>query len=251
MRTVLLALLLALALPAHAAGKVLVFAAASTTDALQELGKAFTKEQGHTVEFAFGASSDLARQAVAGAPADVFLSADLAKMEQVEKAGLIQAGSRVELLSNRMVVVVPVDSKLKVASAAELRGVKRLALADPAAVPAGLYAKTWLEKAGVWKEVEPRVVPVLDVRAALAAVEADRVDAAVVYATDAALSKHVRVALTVPEEEGPRVVYPVAALSKGKGSAAGLAFVRFLQGDAARKVFERYGFIFLPAKPSP
>lgn len=251
MRTVLLALLLTLAFPAHAADKVLVFAAASTTEAVQELGKAFTKQQGSPVEFAFGASSDLARQAVAGAPADVFLSADLAKMDQVEKAGLVQAGSRVELLSNRLVVVVPVDSKLKVASVAELRGVKRLALADPAAVPAGLYAKTWLEKAGVWKDLEPRVVPSLDVRAALAAVEAGRVDAAVVYATDAALSKRVRVALTVPEAEGPRVVYPVAALSKGKASAAGLAFVKFLQGEAARKVFERYGFIFLPAKPAP
>nr|AYM52359.1 molybdenum ABC transporter periplasmic molybdate-binding protein [Hyalangium minutum] len=251
MRTMLLALLLAVALPAQAAEKVLVFAAASTTDAVQELGKAFTKEQGHTVEFAFGGSNDLARQAVAGAPADVFLSADLAKMDQVEKAGLLQAGTRVELLSNRLVVVVPVGSKLKVASGAELKGVKRLALADPAAVPAGLYAKAWLEKAGVWKEVEPRVVPTLDVRAALAAVEAGRVDAAVVYATDAALSKRVRVAFTVPEADGPRVVYPVAALSKGKASEAGRAFVRFLQGETARSVFERYGFIFLPGKSAP
>jgi len=250
MRTLLLALLLAFSLPAHAAERVLVFAASSTTDALQELGRAFTKEQGHPVEFAFGASSDLARQAVAGAPADVFLSADIAKMDQVEKAGLVQAGTRVELLSNRLVVVVPVDSKLKVASAAELRGVKRLALADPASVPAGLYAKAWLEKAGVWKELEARVVPTLDVRAALSAVEASRVDAAVVYATDAALSKRVRVVLTVPEAEGPRVVYPAAALSQGKSSEAGRAFVRFLQGEAARAVFERYGFIFLPGKPA-
>nr|AYM52336.1 molybdenum ABC transporter periplasmic molybdate-binding protein [Hyalangium minutum] len=251
MRTLWLALLLAVSLPAQAAEKVLVFAAASTTDAIQELGKAFTKEQGHTVEFAFGGSSDLARQAVAGAPADVFLSADLAKMDQVEKAGLLQAGTRVELLSNRLVVVVPAGSKLKVASAAELKGVKRLALADPAAVPAGLYAKAWLEKAGVWKEVEPRVVPTLDVRAALSAVEAGRVDAAVVYATDAALSKRVSVVLTVPEADGPRVVYPVAALSKGKAPEAGRAFARFLQGETARGVFERYGFIFLPGKPAP
>ena len=180
MRTVLLAFLVVAALPARAAEHVLVFAAASTTDALQEVGKAFTKDQGVTVEFAFGASSDLARQAIAGAPADVFLSADTAKLEQVEKAGLVQAGTRVDLLSNRMVVVVPADSKLKVASAAELKGVKRLALADPAAVPAGIYAKAWMEKAGVWKELEPRVVPALDVRAALAAVEAGRVDAGVV-----------------------------------------------------------------------
>jgi molybdate transport system substrate-binding protein len=251
MRPVLLALLLVFSWPAHAAERVLVFAAASTTDALQEVGRAFTKEQGSAVDFAFGASSDLARQAVAGAPADVFLSADTAKLEQVEMAGLVQAGSRVELLSNRLVVVVPADSKRKVASVADLKEVKRLALADPAAVPAGVYAKAWLEKAGVWKELEPRVVPALDVRAALAAVEAGRVDAGVVYATDAAQSKRVRVALTVPEADGPRIVYPVAALAQGKASQAGRAFVLFLQGDTARRIFERYGFIVLAGKPKP
>jgi molybdate transport system substrate-binding protein len=172
-------------------------------------------------------------------------------MDQVEKAGLVQPGTRVELLSNRLVVVVPADSKRKVASAAELRGVKRLAIADPAAVPAGIYAKAWLEKAGVWKELEPRVIPALDVRAALAAVETGRVDAGVVYATDAALSKRVRVVLTIPQAEGPRIVYPAAALAKGKAPEAGRDFVRFLQGGPARSIFERYGFIFLPTKPSP
>ncbi|HEX8703464.1 MAG TPA: molybdate ABC transporter substrate-binding protein, partial [Myxococcaceae bacterium] len=243
MRIALLALLLTVSLPARAE-RVLVFAAASTTEALQELGSAFTKEQGHTVEFAFGASSDLARQAVAGAPADAFLSADTAKMDQVEKAGLVQAGTRADLLSNRLVVVVPVDSQRTVGSAADLTKVKRVALADPAAVPAGLYAKAWLEKAGVWKELEPRLVPALDVRAALTAVEAGRVDAGVVYATDVAMSKRVRVVLTVPEADGPRIVYPVAALSKGKAPTAGAAFVQFLKGDTARRVFEKHGFLF-------
>lgn len=255
MRSALLALMLALlsvyAPPALAAERALVFAAASTTDALQEIGRAFTKEQGTAVEFAFGASSDLARQAVAGAPADAFLSADTAKMDQVEKAGLIVAGSRVDLLSNRLVVVVPADSKRKVSSAADLREVKQLTLADPAAVPAGLYAKAWMEKAGVWKDLETHVVPALDVRAALAAVEAGRVDAGVVYATDAAMSKRVRVAYTIPEADGPRIVYPAAALARGKSSEAGRAFVKFLQGDAARKIFERYGFFFLAGKPKP
>jgi molybdate transport system substrate-binding protein len=249
MRIALLALLLTVSLPAYA-DRALVFAAASTTDALQEVGSAFTKEQGHTVEYAFGASSDLARQAVAGAPADAFLSADTAKMDQVEKAGLVQAGTRVDLLSNRLVVVVPVDSKRHVASAADLAKVKRVALADPGAVPAGLYAKAWLEKAGVWKELEPRVVPSLDVRAALAAVEAGRVDAGVVYATDAAMSKRVRVVLTVPEADGPRIVYPVAALSRGKASEAGAAFVQFLRRDIARRIFEKHGFSFVAGKPA-
>ncbi len=252
MRAPLIALvcLLLLALPARAE-KVLVFAAASTTNALQDVGRAFTKETGHAVEFAFGASSDLARQAVAGAPADVFLSADTAKLDQVEKAGLLQPGTRVELLSNRLVVVVPTGSKLQLRAPADLKGVKRLALADPAAVPAGLYAKAWLERQGLWKELAPRVVPALDVRAALSAVEAGRVEAGVVYATDAALSKRVRVALTVPEGEGPRIVYPLAALTRGKAPEAARAFVRFLQGDAARRVFEQQGFLVLQAKPAP
>jgi molybdate transport system substrate-binding protein len=251
MRASLLALccLLLVALPARAE-KVLVFAAASATDALKEVGQTFERETGHGVEFAFGASSDLARQAVAGAPADVFLSADVAMLERVEKAGLVLPGTRVDLLSNRLVVVVPADSKRKVAGPADLKDVKRLVLADPAAVPAGVYAKAWLERQGLWRELEPRVVPALDVRAALAAVEAGRVDAGVVYSTDAALSRRVRVALTVPEGEAPRIVYPVAALSRGKAPEAARAFVRFLQGDAARRAFERHGFIVLTGKPA-
>ncbi|AEI64565.1 molybdate ABC transporter substrate-binding protein [Corallococcus macrosporus] len=224
------------------AEKVLVFAAVSTTDALQELAPAFTRATGHTVEFALGASSVLARQAVAGAPADVFLSADVAQMDVVEKAGLVAPSTRVELLSNRLVVVVPVDAKAAPSSAEGLRGVKRLSLADPEAVPAGVYAKAWLVKAGLWEALTPKVVPALDVRAALAAVETGRVDAGVVYSTDAAHSKRARIAFQVPEQDAPRIVYPAAVLTNGGALAGGRAFVRFLQTDAARKVFARHGF---------
>ncbi|RKH01692.1 molybdate ABC transporter substrate-binding protein, partial [Corallococcus carmarthensis] len=122
------------------AEEVLVFAAASTTDALQALAPAFQQASGHRVRFAFGASSDLARQVVAGAPADAFLSADEAKLDLVDRVGLVQPGSRVDLLSNRLVVVVPADSKVKVAGPADLKGLKRVVLAEPAAVPAGVYA---------------------------------------------------------------------------------------------------------------
>ncbi|WP_253906143.1 molybdate ABC transporter substrate-binding protein [Corallococcus exiguus] len=225
------------------AEEVLVFAAASTTDALEALAPAFQQASGHRVRFAFGASSDLARQVVAGAPADAFLSADEAKMDGVDRAGLVQAGSRVDLLSNRLVVVVPVKSSVKVAGPADLKGLKRVVLAEPAAVPAGVYAKAWLTKAGVWADVAPRVVPVVDVRAALAAVEAGRADAGVVYATDAAGSKKVRVVFTVPEGDAPRIVYPAAALTQGKAPEGGLAFVRFLQTEGARKEFRRLGFL--------
>ncbi|WP_228557432.1 molybdate ABC transporter substrate-binding protein, partial [Myxococcus sp. AB025B] len=146
----------------------LVFAAASTTDVLEELRPAFTKATGHTVVLALGSSGDLARQAMAGAPADAFLSADVARMEAVQAAGLVRRGTRVELLSNRLVVVVPVGAKVAPGGAEDLKGLKRLVLADPAIVPAGVYAKAWLEKVGVWKDVEGKVVPALDVRGALA-----------------------------------------------------------------------------------
>ena len=225
------------------ADEVWVFAAVSTTEALEGLAPAFQQVSGHRVRFAFGASSDLSRQVVAGAPADVFLSADVAKLDGVERAGLVQAGSRVELVSNRLVVIVPAASRVEVAGPAGLKGLRRVALADPAAVPAGVYAKAWLTKAGVWTDVAPRVVPTVDVRAALAAVAAGRVDAGVVYATDAAQSKKVRVAFMVPEGDAPRIVYPVAALTRGKSPGGGLAFVRFLRTEVAREAFRRVGFL--------
>ncbi|MCP3059396.1 molybdate ABC transporter substrate-binding protein [Myxococcus sp. K38C18041901] len=226
----------------------LVFAAASTTDVLEELRPAFTKATGHTVVVALGSSGDLARQAMAGAPADAFLSADVARMEAVQAAGLVRRGTRVDLLSNRLVVVVPVGAKGKAPGKAEdLKGLKRLVLADPGIVPAGVYAKAWLEKVGVWKDVEGKVVPAVDVRGALAAVEAGRVDAGVVYATDAAQSKKVRVAFEVPSADAPRIVYPVAALVKGKAPEVGVAFVKFLQTEPARAAFRRHGFVVLSA----
>lgn len=223
----------------------LVFAAASTTDVLRELRPAFTAATGHSVVLALGSSGDLARQAIAGAPADAFLSADVARMEAVQQAGLVQPGTRADLLSNRLVVVVPVDSKRKLVGPESLKGLKRLVLADPAIVPAGVYAKAWLEKVGLWKDVESHVVPALDVRAALSAVEAGRVDAGVVYATDAAQSKKVKVAFEVPQADAPHIVYPVAALTKGKAPEVGKAFVRFLETEPARAAFRRHGFIVL------
>ncbi|GHG95268.1 molybdate ABC transporter substrate-binding protein [Comamonas sp. JC664] len=247
--TLLCAVVALLAGPFARADKVLVFAAVSTTDALQELAPAFKKATGHTVEFSLGASSDLARQVIAGAPADVFLSADEAQMDAVEKAGLVAPSTRVDLLSNRLVVVVPADVKAQLSAPAGLRSLKRLSLADPEAVPAGVYAKAWLMKVGLWEALEPKVVPALNVRAALAAVETGRVDAGVVYSTDAAHSKRVRVAFQVPEQDVPRIVYPAAVLTRGDATEAARAYVRFLQSDAARKVFARHGFGVPAAAP--
>jgi molybdate transport system substrate-binding protein len=239
----LLLLLSALApRPATAAEAVLVFAAASTSGPLQEVARAFEGETGTRVRFSFGASSDLARQLVAGAPADAFLSADEAQLARVAESGRLVPGSRAPLLSNRLVVVVPVDAREAPRDAAGLARLPRLALADPRAVPAGVYARKWLEGRGVWKELSARVVPTVDVRAALAAVETERVAAAVVYRTDAAQSKRVRVAFEVPAGETPPIVYPVAALKGGHAQGGGEAFVRFLQGPTARALFARHGF---------
>lgn len=222
-----------------------VYAAASLTDALSEAAKRFEAKEGGKATLVFGASSDLARQIQAGAPADVFVSADEAKVDALQKAGL--AGERVALLSNQLAVVVPKDSPRTVSSARELTQVRRLALADPAAVPAGIYARKWLESQGVWEAVKAKVLPALDVRAALAAVESEAADAGIVYRTDAAISKKVRVAYEVPPGQGPAIVYPAVVLAKARSPLAS-KFLAFLQGDEARTVFEKYGFRFLPAR---
>jgi len=237
------ALVLLLAVPASAE-EVHVLAAASLTDALKEVAAGWESATGHSVVFNLGASNDLARQIRAGAPADVFFSADAAQMDGLVKDGLVNTADRVDLLSNSLVVVVPTASAAKVASAADLAGFGRLALADPQAVPAGVYAKAWLESAGAWSKVEPHVIPALNVRAALAAVESENADAAVVYKTDALISKRVKVAFEVERAAGPAIVYPVARV-KASAKPAAVAFVAHLRTAPVRAVFERFGFVGL------
>jgi molybdate transport system substrate-binding protein len=226
--------------PAHA-DELWVFAATSTAAPLEQLAKEFQAQSGTPVRFAFGASSDLARQLIAGARADVFLSADLARMDSLERAGLVRAAERHRLLSNQLAVVVPAASTARVDAARDMAGFKRLAIADPLTVPLGVYARGWLEKAGVWSAVAPNVIPTLDARAALAAVEAGNADAGIVYRTDARLSKRVRVAYRVPKADAPDIVYPIATLASSKHSGAA-AFVEFLRSARATAVFEQFGF---------
>ncbi len=229
--------------PAPGSVEITVFAAASLADALFEIGAAWAATSaGRPPLFNFGGSSDLARQIRAGAPADVFFSADVAQMEGLEREGLVRRAERVDLLSNTLVVVVPAGSAAQVRKASDLATFRSIALADPQAVPAGVYARTWLERLGLWGELGPRVVPALHVRAALAAVESGNVEAGIVYRTDAARSARVRVALQVPSEEGPAIVYPVAPLGASRGGAA---FVTFLQAPLARETFARHGFLVL------
>jgi molybdate transport system substrate-binding protein len=238
--------LLVFAAPA-AAEEVAVYAAASLTEALKDVARGFEAQTGHKVVFNLGASSDLARQIKAGAPADVFFSADSAQMDGLLAAGLVRAADRVDVLSNILVLVVPASSTARMSQPTDVLAVKHLALADPQAVPAGVYARTWLESIGLWDKLKDKVVPTLNVRAALSAVESENADAGIVYRTDARISKHVRVAFEVPRDKGPAIVYPLAPIAVSKKPAT-TELVRHLTSAAAQAVYERYGFIVLGEK---
>ena len=182
------------------AATVTVFAAASLTDAMKEIARDYEKRTADKVMFNFGASSMLARQIQEGAPADMFFSADEAKMDSLQKEGLISKDSRRSLLSNSLVIVVAKEHGAAIQAVKDLASdkVTRLALAEPRTVPAGIYAKEYLQQQNLWRAVESKVVPTENVRAALAAVEAGNVEAGIVYKTDAAISQKVKIAFEVP-----------------------------------------------------
>lgn len=230
------------------AATVNVFAASSLADALREIAEGFQKGGEDRISFNFAGSNVLARQIEEGAPADLFFSADEARMDQLEKKLLIAAGTRTNLLGNSLVVITASDSLLRIGTLNDLSSntVKRLALADPKAVPAGVYAKAHLANLGLWTAIEPKLVPTENVRAALAAVESGNIEAGIVYKTDAALSKKVRVALEIPAGDGPVIRYPVAVVKGSREPAAAIRFLRHLQSAAAANVFRKHGFLVLP-----
>jgi molybdate transport system substrate-binding protein len=229
------------------AAELSVFAAASLSDALREISALYIKKGGDRIVLNLGASSMLARQIQEGAPADLFLSADEEKMNGLEKRKLLLPGTRRSVLSNTLVVVVPEDSTLKITGPKDLASpsIRALALAEPQSVPAGIYAKEYLRKQGVWSKVIDRVVPTENVRAALAAVESGNVDAGIVYKTDAQIAKRVRVAWEVPRAEGPAISYPFAVLAGSSRPEAARKFLAFLESPPAIAVFRRYGFLIL------
>ncbi|PYR58832.1 MAG: molybdate ABC transporter substrate-binding protein [Acidobacteria bacterium] len=230
---------------------ITVSAAVSLTDVLQEVAAAYAQNGGGTVRFNFGASNTLARQVVEGAPVDLFISADEAQMDVVAKAGLLDAASRADLLANRLAVVVSPEHRRAFTSLRDLLdpAFKRIAIGDPAAVPAGVYAKQYLERAGIWEQVQSRLVPSASVRAALAAVDAGSADAAVVYRTDTHAAKRAVVAWVAPIWEGPRIIYP-AAIVKGRPAAAqARRFLDFLRTATATRIFEKYDFIPVESRP--
>jgi len=231
-----------------AAKPITVSAAVSLTDALTAIGEEYAKQKRGTVRFNFAASNELARQIVSGAPVDVFVSADEAQMDVVAGANLIAAGTRVDLLRNQLAVVVPSDRPRTLSSIRELTspGVRRIAIGDPAAVPAGVYAKQYLEKEGLWATLEPKMVPSGSVRAALAAVESGAADAAIVYRTDTRVALKASAAFVVPADAGPRIVYPAAVISSAAAPNEARRFVDFLRGEIAKQIFQRFGFTPLP-----
>jgi len=227
--------------------KITVFAAASLTNAMQDIATQYQK--GKTVEIAssFASSSTLARQIEAGAPADLFISADQKWMDYVVGKDTIKADSRETLLGNSLVVVAPKASNIgdvainaKTDWAALLKG-GRLAVGDPDHVPAGIYAKEALQKLGAWDTLSPQLAPAEDVRGALALVERDEAPIAIVYGSDAVASKGVKVVGTFPEDSHKKVEYPIAIV-KGHDNPTVSAFYTYLKGPEAAAIFQRYGF---------
>ena len=222
------------------AARLQVFAAASLTDALNEIAPAYERANGDKLLFNFAGSNTLARQIQEGAPADVFISADEAKMD----AGLLLDATRRSLLSNTLAVVVGAESALKIDSVWTLAepAVKRFALADTRAAPAGVYAKEYLEKIGIWNMVKDRVIPTENVRAALAAVESGNADAGIVYKTDTVFSESVKIVYELPAKEGPEISYPVTVI-KSKNPNAAKKFLDYLKSEPAWTIFRKHGFI--------
>lgn len=247
--SVLLALLIALAslLPGRAEARgPLVLAAASLQEAMNDAADAWAAKGHDRPVISFAGSSSLARQIMAGAPADLFISADQGWMTHIEKAGFLRKGSRRDLLANRLALIAPKQSpvNVKIGPGFDLSGAlgrKRLAMANPDAVPAGKYGKAALRRLGVWGKVRTKVASAENVRAAMALVERAAAPLGIVYATDAKASTRVRIVGIFPHASHPAIIYPVAVL-KNSQHADAIGFWRFLQSRAARKLFARRGF---------
>jgi len=226
-------------------GPLRVAAAVSLTDVLTGVGRRWDAAGNPNVEFNFAASNVLARQILEGAPVDVFISADEAQMDRVISGGSADTPDRVILFTNQLVVVVPSGHALPGPPPDSLadNAVKRVAIGDPQGVPAGVYAKSWLERVGLWRRIEPKIVPSASVRAALVAVEASNADAGVVYRTDARGDAKVTVAYEVPIADAPAILYPGAVLKHAAHPEAARKFIAFLQSAASRETFAASGFL--------
>jgi molybdate transport system substrate-binding protein len=223
----------------------LVLAASSLTDVLNDIAAAYQRESGLHVLLSYAASSALARQIEAGAPADVFFSADTNWMDYLQSRGLIQAQSRRDILSNRLALIAPAASSVKLTigpafALASALGSGRLAMGDPDSVPVGRYAKAALTRLGAWDAVQGHIVRAENVRAALELVARSEAPLGIVYRTDALIEKRVRIVGEFPASSHPPIIYP-AALTRGARPAAA-RFLAYLTSGNARDVFDRFGF---------
>jgi molybdate transport system substrate-binding protein len=239
--------------PAAAQETLTIFAAASLRNALDDVDATFAKATGVKVTASYAASSALAKQIAQGAPADVYVSANIKWMDFLEQKKLIAPGTRINLLSNRLVLIAPKDSKLdqvkieKGFDIAKLSGKGRIAVANTKAVPAGLYAKAALTSLGAWRAAEPKLAQAENVRATLAYVARGETPVGIVYATDARIEPKVKIIGAFPAGSHPAITYPVAGLAASKNTHV-TDYLSFLQTPAARAIFEKYGFSF-PVAP--
>ncbi|PTY03137.1 molybdate ABC transporter substrate-binding protein [Opitutaceae bacterium EW11] len=222
-----------------------VFAAVSLSEALTDIAPQFAETTQHTLRFNFGASGTLARQIEAGADADVFFSADERHLDSLGRAKLLLEGTRRQIVANQLVLLASRESSRHVHAFSDLASdsVRRIAVGNPATVPAGAYAKAYLGTLRLWQAVEPKIFPLEHVRAVLVAVDTGNADAGIVYRTDAKLSKSAVIVATVSIADGPHIVYPAAVLRASKSSEAARAFVAFLGTAQAQAVFARHGFL--------
>jgi molybdate transport system substrate-binding protein len=247
MKVLMLIALAALVASTHSArsGELNVWAASSLTDVLKDLAREYEQSADDRVAFNFAGSQLLARQIVQGAPADLFISADEEKMDNLQNAGLIVPESRREIAGNALVVIAPADTTLKILSVQDLASasINRVALADPKAVPAGVYAAEFLRRASVWDSMAGKILPTENVRAATALVASGNADIGIVYKTDVRLSKDLKVLFAVPPEAAPPIRYPAAVVAASTQRDHAEAFLRFLGSERAARIFEHHGFL--------
>jgi molybdate transport system substrate-binding protein len=221
-----------------------VSAAISLTDALEAVARAYRQAGGGTVQFNFAASNVLVRQIVSGAPVDVYISADETQMDVAAKSGAVDGHTRIDLLGNRLALIARPDfTGLRDARDLLQPAIRRIAIGDPDAVPAGVYARQFLQAAGLWDGLRAKLIPVANVRAAVAAVENGSVDLAIGYESDAAVAKHARTVLVISGAAAPRIVYPAAIVSRSPHREAAGRFLSFLRGAEAAAIFKTFMFV--------
>lgn len=226
-------------LATRAKAELTIGAAISMGDALEEIAEAYP---GKKPRLTLSGTNVIARQIEAGAPIDLFISADTATLLGLEKNKLITSSSIRIIATNELAIVVPIANKTSPKTASDLLSMKRIAIADPTSVPAGIYAKKWLTAEDLWAQLQPKSIPLQNVRAALIAVETSNADAAIVYRSDAISSDKVKIAFIAPSAKTGSIEYPAAIVSASKKAHESALFIEFLTSEPALEVLLRYGF---------